>query len=229
VSDEEHLAAPRSSPHGRSRRGLLIAVAVSVLAVAAAAAFFAMRARPQSVGRAQVQSLYDSGRYADAVREGRALVVDTPGDIEARRVLALALSASSDTTGAVEQYDAILGVAPEDHTSLFRRALLERVTGDHTAAISDLSKANALSPDTTSYLEELAKTYALAGENERAIATWRDALGIKTLSEAQRAAFLRQLAQGYEVAGRKEDARRTWRRVLDLLPDDPQALDAYGR
>lgn len=216
----------------RKRRVALVLVMLAVLlAVAGGAGLLYLKTRPKQdlPTLEQVRVLYDSGRYAEANQAGERLVEGRPDDVEARKLLALALAATGDNAGAVAQYDVVLSQQPDDHTSLFRRALLERVTNDTEATLTDLERAVALDPSAVSYQEELAKTYELAGRLSEAADAWDGLLQIAGLSDVQRISALRSLALVYEAEGREAAAEKTWRLLLALSPNDPQGLAATGR
>lgn len=224
----EEKGGDRPLPSRRPIRRILIAALVVLALVAVAAGVFVyLSARGRSVSTVQeMRSLYESGRYAEAARTGTTIVAADPEDLETRRVLALSLAADGDNRGAIAQYDAILAAQPSDHTSLFRRALLERVTGEMKAALADLQAAIKASPETLSYREELAKTYAMTGDGVRAAQVFERLIAGPGLTDQQRIGLLRQLAETYESAGLEDDARGAWKRLLKLSPRDPQALDA---
>ncbi|HET8732971.1 MAG TPA: tetratricopeptide repeat protein, partial [Anaeromyxobacteraceae bacterium] len=100
----------------------------------------------------------------------------------------------------------------------------------------------ALAPDDLGLTRELASIHLAKGDAKRALAKLqvcfsRDRKDVETLNmlaqafrelgqATKQAQVYKELARVHEERGRANDARSTWRKVLELIPDDPDALHA---
>jgi tetratricopeptide (TPR) repeat protein len=99
-----------------------------------------------------------------------------------------------------------------------------------------------LAPDDVSLTRELASIHLAKGDAKRALAKLqicfsRDRKDVETLNMLAQAfrelgqvskqlQVYKELARVHDEKGRPHDARSTWRKVLELAPDDPDALHA---
>jgi tetratricopeptide (TPR) repeat protein len=100
----------------------------------------------------------------------------------------------------------------------------------------------ALEPGNVALGRELARLYLSRGDTRRALAKLQlcfksdpdDVETLNLLAQAFRelgqvsktASVYKELARIHADRGRTDEARLTWKRVLELVPDDPDALDA---
>jgi tetratricopeptide (TPR) repeat protein len=168
---------------------------------------------------ASAQALYDQGEFEEATAELESLVEADSNDLEARRVLALSYAALGDNAGAIEQYRVIIGSDDEDHVSMYRVALLERLTGDSEGAVAHFEMAIEIQADPT-YIDELARTLMQTGEFERAAALWGQALEDESLAQESRVEILKLQAEAYSNARMYAEARASLEKALALAPND---------
>jgi tetratricopeptide (TPR) repeat protein len=100
----------------------------------------------------------------------------------------------------------------------------------------------ALAPDDLALTRELAHVYLAKGDTKRALAKLQllfkaDPKDLDTLTALAQAfqdlgqvqktvSVYRELAHLHEERGKRDEARATWRRLLELAPEDPEALAA---
>jgi len=164
---------------------------------------------------------YEEGDFAGATQRAEAIVSDDPGNLDARRVLALALAAQGDNEGAIEHYVYVLEKQPEDHVTLYQVAMLERVIGRTGDAIGHLEAAVALKSD-PSYLDDLARTYMQVGRYEEAAKLWGRVLEDEDLDETSRVELLVLQADAYEDARMYDEARGALEKALFLDPNNEE-------
>lgn len=165
---------------------------------------------------------YERGDFGKASADLEQIVEEEPGDIEARRLLALSYAAEGKNEEAVEQYQAIVDTDQQDHASFYRMALLERLIGKSNEAVAHLESAAALQEDPT-YLDELARTYMQVGRYADAAATWGKVLEGEGVSDQGRVDLLKLQAEAYVNAKQYDDARAALEKALSLAPNDQAA------
>jgi tetratricopeptide (TPR) repeat protein len=105
-------------------------------------------------------------------------------------------------------------------------------------------RISQLQGDDSGLARELANTYLAKGDTKRALAKLQlcfkaDPKDVETLTllaqafrdlgqTSKTASVYKELARVHEERGHGGEARATWRKVLELVPDDPDAGDALG-
>ncbi|HYG68577.1 MAG TPA: tetratricopeptide repeat protein, partial [Anaeromyxobacteraceae bacterium] len=105
-------------------------------------------------------------------------------------------------------------------------------------------RISSLQGDDAALARELANIHLARGDTKRALAKLqlcfkadpKDVETLELLAQAFRdlgqtsktASVYKELARVHEERGRAGDARAAWRKVLELVPDDPDAADALG-
>lgn len=178
------------------------------------------------------------GNYEEALRAyGKALGID-PGNIDAKVGVGLTYAAMGRLEEAEKITKELLessNVPREENANyLFLAGMLHRARGDYGNAISHLQKALAVPRRKYHrvYLGALGETYALIGDQDRAIEYYRQALESERHSSPYMIQFHYRLGLLYEE--RKEyQAAEAYRRFLkfwkDADPDLPILADARER
>lgn len=173
---------------------------------------------------------YNKGEFAEAETILAAVVADDPEDLEARRTLALALSAQGKNDEAIDQYRAMIEIDPDDHVTLYRMALLERLADSPEDAAEHLERALDLWSD-DSYADELAKTYMQLEEYAKAAETWGALAAAEGRAPESAAQLMGLQARALQMSGDTEAARLVLESALELAPDDAQLnaqLEGFG-
>ncbi|HET9554193.1 MAG TPA: tetratricopeptide repeat protein, partial [Anaeromyxobacteraceae bacterium] len=104
----------------------------------------------------------------------------------------------------------VAGLAPDDHALTRELANIYLAKGDTKRALSKLQLCFKADPKDVETLNLLAQAFRELGQAQKTVSVYKE------------------LARVHEERGRAADARSTWRKVLDLAPDDPDALAAAG-
>lgn len=164
---------------------------------------------------------YNQGEFSDAETKLAAVVDEDPGNLEARKTLALAYAAQGKNGEAIEQYREVIGIDAEDHISLYRMALLERLEGSLEDAAAHLERAVELNPD-DSYVDELARTYMQLEKYTEAADEWGALAEEEGRAPESAAVLLGLQAEALRLAGDIDGARGALERALELTPGDAQ-------
>lgn len=162
---------------------------------------------------------YNDGDFAGAELTLAAVVAENPDDQEARKTLALALAAQGKNDKAIQQYSKVIAAQGDDHVTLYRLALLERLVGKPKDALAHLQKAIELQQD-DSYVDELARTYVQLGEYRKAADTWGTLVATEGRTPESTVGLLKLQAEALDLAGDAESARASLERALELSPGD---------
>jgi tetratricopeptide (TPR) repeat protein len=185
--------------------------------------------------------LYDQLKQPkNAAKSYQAAVDDDPDNIDAKRGLASALTASGQMDAAAKVYAQILGNDPQDAQSLIREADIERQQGHYEQALATLKKAQALVSDNVELSYNLALTYDSLGRFDDSIKTLKQLLTatlpangkFTDADRSNRALFLDRLAIVDRESNRTDDAVAAYKE-MEGLGGDYQArgagdiVDAY--
>jgi len=164
-----------------------------------------------------------SGRIREAVVEARALVEKDPDNIGAHRLLGriyfqtLGEPESGGTVPketlqlAIQEYEHITRLAPDDTDALLDLARLHRINNDVPNAEATLQRLLEQDPGSEVALAALASIYSESGEYQKAV----DLLTAAT-AQAPSSRLLATLAYAYEQAGNHDNAIESYRRALQL-------------
>ena len=163
-----------------------------------------------------------SGRIREAVVEARALVEKNPDNIGAHRLLGRIYfqtlgEPESGTVPketlqlAIQEYEHITRLAPDDTDALLDLAQLHRINKDMPRAEATLKRLLEQDPGSEVALAALASIYSESGEYQKAV----DLLTAAT-AQAPSSRLLATLAFAYEQAGNHDNAIESYRRALQL-------------
>ena len=163
-----------------------------------------------------------SGRIREAVVEARALVEKNPDNIGAHRLLGRIYfqtlgEPESGTVPketlqlAIQEYEHITRLAPDDDDALLDLARLHRINNDVPRAEATLKRLLEQDPGSEVALAALASIYSESGEYQKAV----DLLTAAT-AQAPSSRLLATLAYAYEQAGNHDNAIESYRRALQL-------------
>ena len=165
--------------------------------------------------------------------------VAEPGPEHALRVLDAEIERLADLAGVrVGLADALATAAEAEALEsdlerrvqlLVRAARLRQEQGDAAQAAETLRKALELLPDHTEALELLDGALVRLGFHEELAAVLRRRADLADTDD-ERVALLRRVAQLHEeVLAQPEQAERAWRDLLDIEPNDREALRRLSR
>ena len=171
----------------------------------------------------------------NAVKAYRAAVEEDPDNVDAKRGLAAALTASGQMDEAAKIYAQILGNDPQDAQALIREADIQRQQGHYDQALATLKKAQALVSDNVELSYNLALVYDALGRYDDSIRTLKQLLtatlppdGKYTDADrSNRALFLDRLAIVDREANHTDDAVAAYK-DMEQLGGDFQARGAGG-
>jgi tetratricopeptide (TPR) repeat protein len=180
--------------------------------------------------------LYDQLKQPkNAAKAYQAAVDDDPDNVDAKRGLAAALTASGQMDAAAKVYAQILGNDPQDAQSLIREADIERQQGHYEQALATLKKAQALVSDNEELSYNLALVYDALGRFDDSIKTLKGLLTATLPADGKytdadrsnRALFLDRLAIVDREANRTDDAVAAYKEMQGF-GGDYQARGAGG-
>jgi len=163
-----------------------------------------------------------SGRIREAVVEARALVEKDADNIAAHRLLGRIYfqtlgEPESGTVPketlhlAIQEYEQITRLAPDDTDALLDLARLHRVNNDLPGAEATLKRLLEQDPGSEVALAALASIYSESGEYEKAVE-----LLTAATAQAPSSRLLATLAYAYEQAENYDNAIESYRRALQL-------------
>ncbi|MFQ5664178.1 MAG: tetratricopeptide repeat protein [Terriglobia bacterium] len=161
-----------------------------------------------------------SGRVREAVREAQQLLQENPDNLAAHRLLGRiyyqTLGELQPETQpqqtlalAIEEYQHIVRLAPDDTEALATLARLHRMNNDLASAAAVLQKLLAVEPQSESGLAALAALYSDQGEYQKAIALLQ-----KVAPGSSSSKLLASLAYAYEQSRDFDNAIQAYRRAL---------------
>lgn len=169
----------------------------------------------------------EAGRAAEALSIFGKMVDLDPENVASRVRLAEAYSRDGFTDRAIEHFDKAATLLKKQSREADYIKVAERLAY-HAPARLDV-------------LRDLAKLYLERDDAKRAIAKLQVAFkadpedidtllmlgrAFRELGQNHKTVFVdRELARLYQLKGRDEDAKRTYERILELAPDDPDALE----
>lgn len=166
-----------------------------------------------------------SGRIRAAVEEAQGVLKKNPDDLATHRLLGRiyfqTLGGSAEqargraTLGlAIEEYEQVIRLAPEDSGTLFTLAQLYRFNNQLDKAETTLDSLLGVDPGSEAGMSELALIYSFRGEHQRAVDLLQG-----TAVETTSAQLLSRLGYAYEQSEDFTSAIQTYRRALQLEED----------
>jgi tetratricopeptide (TPR) repeat protein len=180
--------------------------------------------------------LYDQLKQPkNAAKAYQAAVEDDPDNVDAKRGLAAALTASGQMDAAAKVYAQILGNDPQDAQALIREADIERQQGHYEQALATLKKAQTLVSDNEELSYNLALTYDALGRFDDSIKTLKQLLTATLPPDGKytdadrnnRSLFLDRLAIVDREANHTDDAVAAYKE-MESLGGDYQARGTDG-
>jgi len=201
----------------------------------------ALNADPSSpqLSNALADLYFRSGHAHEAESTARALLRNTPNDIEAHKLLGRiylralsegknAPSSASPTDNALDQaiaeFEKIVALEP---TSVEERMVLGQlytVKHDQKKAEEQFKTAQALEPDAEEVVLNLARLYAESGDIERE-ASVLEAVPVTNRTPKMEDA----LGAAYEQLKKTKEAIAAFQRAADMEPGDADTLDALAQ
>lgn len=177
--------------------------------------------REMDVSLSSARASYEAGDYATAEIQLKSLVGADAENLDARRVLALALTAQGKNDEALEQYTAIIKADSADQASLYEMAIIEQRIGKAQEAIAHLESAVKIEPDASCY-RALAPIYASVGKWTESIDAWTAYLGLTELNERGQAEVHAAMSSVYDGMREYEKAKAELEQALVLDPGNEQ-------
>ncbi|MGD0519899.1 MAG: tetratricopeptide repeat protein [Terracidiphilus sp.] len=182
---------------------------------------------------------FRTGRSRDAEITARALLKNSPNDIEAHRLLGkIYLRRLSDASNAVSsaspsgnvldqaiaEFEKIVALQPKSVEDRMVLGQLYTVKHDSKKAEDEFKTAQTMEPDSEEVVLNLARLYAESGDLQQA------AKVIENVPAADRSAKM-ELALGaaYDQLKQTKDAIAAYQRANDMDPGDPRTLDALAQ
>ncbi len=179
-----------------------------------------------------------SGRTHDAEITARALLKNSPNDVEAHKLLGkIYLRRLSDASNsvsstspsgntldqAIAEYEKIVALQPKSVEDRMVLGQLYTVKHDSKKAEDEFKTAQAIEPESEEVVLNLARLYAESGDLKHA------AKVIEDVPEDDRTPKM-ELALGasYDQLKQPKDAIAAYKRANDMEPGDPRTLDALA-
>lgn len=152
----------------------------------------------------------------------RDAVAAAPEDNAARRELAIALHAAGRSEEAIAEFER-LATGTADARALLDLAIAYNSVSRIAEAEATYGRLLALDPRHAIALHNLGNIASKRGDNEGAIARYREALDVRP--DYLLARF--HLAQALQRTDRFEEAYRAFESVIELDPSNPQEVEAF--
>lgn len=213
------------------RRLIILAAIVTVLALGVAVAVYAwprtlgnrQDAGPQVPTKSEVVSLYDRGRYREAVPKLRRYLTTHKTDIEVWNMLAASQLLIGNREEALHAYEQILRVKPANQEALYRAGVLLRDQGRNDRAIAVLVRLTTLAPDKAQFHAELARAYVANKQYAEALSAWQQVIALTPPRDKYRATVYAEAASLYILQGQRALARRMLDNALAIDPANEYA------
>lgn len=118
------------------------------------------------------------GAFADAQVDAEAALLRAPRSVEALFQRARALEARGQGPAALKAYDEVVAVAPDNAAALLNRGLLLQRARHYPRALADFDAAVAANRSDADGWAARAALRAVIGDNESAVADYREALAL---------------------------------------------------
>jgi len=173
--------------------------------------------------RRLAQLEFSEGRYADAARRLEAVLARDPDQPQVAFALGQILNATGDTPGAIAAYERIGPDDPGHADARLQIVGLLEAEGRLEEALAETERLRALRPHRQLDFHAAALRVQL-GDFDGGVALLESLLDG---SDADAEVFF-QLGAHYGTAGRHDEAIRWMQRVLEIAPDDANALNYIG-
>lgn len=163
---------------------------------------------------------YNKGEYKAVIPDLQKLVESQEGNLEARDMLATSYLLTGDNKRALEEFEAILKLKPNDVEMLYKIGVLLQHTGRTNEAITYLNRATKAAPDVALFHSELARANTKAKYYADAIEEWKAVLNLLPPGDKARANVLAELADVYIAQNDLIQARGIIATGLALDPEN---------
>jgi tetratricopeptide (TPR) repeat protein len=197
----------------------------------------AMKADPSASFLAEkLSDLYvQAGRYRDAVLDAEEVLKQNPNDVNARRILGRIYTRMIGDSQqgkidqnmlkkAIEQYQKIAELQPDDIDSLLTLGRLQKVAQNSVEAEKAYKKILDIEPANEDALTGLAVVYADLGDSRRAAELLQ-----KVTEKTPSVRVLQALANQYEQLKDFALAAETLRKALELAPGNTDVKKEYAQ
>lgn len=162
----------------------------------------------------QGKDAFNSGKYAEAVRDYSRLLRLKPQDSRVFFNRGLARKKLNDLTGALDDFREALALNSDLYEALVNRAHIYLRQGREADAVADLERAEVLRPRDATVLYYRGTAYSQVGELRKAIAYFTKTLELN----AQYAPAFAERGQAFLRDGKIEAAKTDFARALELDP-----------
>ncbi len=150
-------------------------------------------------------------------------VYDYPDDIEARRFLAQAYTASGKPQKVLEQYRQIVLITPDDVPMLLRLSEIQGAVGNLSGALATLQRALDLNPNIIGGLGHVGSLQVRLGQHEAALESYHRQLGQTPDSVNYWTSYINVLGS---LPGRGQERLMAMRQMMQI-EDDQDYSDIY--
>lgn len=165
---------------------------------------------------------------ADAAQKARTIYVEAlskaPDDCHLLKNFAYFLTDRGDLAGAMEQWQKVCALIPQDHASYYEMGRLLGRQGKFAEAKNLLGQAVAIHPSFAPGWHELGKIQAASGNYEQAVQAFNRALKF----EPQDAQFWFDSGLALAMLNRRAEAIQHYRQAVRFAPDDWKAHYELG-
>lgn len=166
-------------------------------------------------------------RPKDAVIAYQAALEEDPDNVEAKRGLVAALTASGQMDAAAKMNSQLLKADPQDAQTLIRQADIERQQGSYEKALATLNKASALVSNNLELNYNKALVFDALGRFDEAISTLKQMLASTASPDGKysdedrsnRALFLDRLGIVSREANHTDDSVAAYQQLSELGGD----------
>jgi arylsulfatase A-like enzyme/Tfp pilus assembly protein PilF len=163
---------------------------------------------------------FSSGQLAEAERESRSILTDTPNYVEAELLLAESLAAQEEFAAAREVLDRILARDARQSKAHFQIGLMEIAQNRRESAVQHFLQELDAKPDQVGVLYNLGLTFAQLGQPQEARRYYEEALELDPMYVNAHIALGLALTQE-----RPQEAAEHYRRALAY---NPGAVEAHA-
>jgi tetratricopeptide (TPR) repeat protein len=132
----------------------------------------------QNTYKTKIDTLIESGRYAEAIRELIPLVKKEPNNYELRYKLAVAYIEYGTPNKAIEELNNTIKLKPDFAPAHIKLAYIMKRKGNIDLALRELAQASELSPNNVDLKFQLGKIYAEKGYKDKATEEFKNILYI---------------------------------------------------
>lgn len=188
-----------------------------------------LRKRPSGTGGEQVQikalaGLYQSGRLAEAVREGQGLLKAFPGSLAVRSILGASLKGLGRLEEALDLFDQMISLKPDFADAYNNRGIVLRDLDRLEDAVKDYDKAVSLNPGYAEAFNNRGVALNDLGNVAAAIENYDRAIELKP----DYANAYSNRGTAFSEEDEVERASADFKKAIELDPEHSEALFNLG-